>query len=381
MCLLVRADGLRERLQLARQAGALERLGVERGLHVLEQQREVEDLRVLLGGRARERGFGVLAEHDAADRDPAERDRARLERGRRVMRSCPSSTPCGTCVSSGGGGAGRGGGGYCAAGTRSAGGLAARRGRPRRRRQRLWQRRRLEPPARRRGVSARRLAAPRAQGARGPPPSRRQRRARPPARSARPERHRRRRRCRRPPAGARPAGTVSGGAVVGTAGGGAWSGWSGYASHSSSGVGVRRLLRKCRGRVASTSISPTAIARIRALTGRDSAYRRARHVRVYRKRAILSAWRYCYQDDALAHRRAEVDALSRRCAAGRGGAGAARPHPGRARRLCGTTQSAVAQLERGTRPPRLDTLLRIANALDCELDVRLRPRTTMERKP
>src|SRR3954454_11137319 len=50
-------------------------------------------------------------------------------------------------------------------------------------------------------------------------------------------------------------------------------------------------------------------------------------------------------------------------------------------RLCGTTQSAVARLERGTRPPRLDTLLRIANALDCELDVRLRPRTRMERKP
>jgi transcriptional regulator with XRE-family HTH domain len=43
--------------------------------------------------------------------------------------------------------------------------------------------------------------------------------------------------------------------------------------------------------------------------------------------------------------------------------------------LCGTTQSAVARLERGDRPPRLDTLLRIANALDCELDVRLRPRT------
>jgi transcriptional regulator with XRE-family HTH domain len=49
--------------------------------------------------------------------------------------------------------------------------------------------------------------------------------------------------------------------------------------------------------------------------------------------------------------------------------------------LCGTTQSAVARLERGTRPPRLDTLLRIANALDCELEVILRPRTRTERKP
>lgn len=43
--------------------------------------------------------------------------------------------------------------------------------------------------------------------------------------------------------------------------------------------------------------------------------------------------------------------------------------------LCGTTQSAIARVERGIRPPRLDTLLRIATALDCELLVELRPRT------
>lgn len=44
-------------------------------------------------------------------------------------------------------------------------------------------------------------------------------------------------------------------------------------------------------------------------------------------------------------------------------------------RLTGTTQSAIARLESGQRPPRIDTLLRIADALDAELVVDLRPRT------
>jgi ribosome-binding protein aMBF1 (putative translation factor) len=43
--------------------------------------------------------------------------------------------------------------------------------------------------------------------------------------------------------------------------------------------------------------------------------------------------------------------------------------------LVGTTQSAIARLESGGRPPRIDTLRRIADALDCELVVSLRPRT------
>ena len=42
--------------------------------------------------------------------------------------------------------------------------------------------------------------------------------------------------------------------------------------------------------------------------------------------------------------------------------------------LTGTTQSAIARLERGGRPPRIDTLLNIADALDCELLVELKPR-------
>jgi ribosome-binding protein aMBF1 (putative translation factor) len=42
--------------------------------------------------------------------------------------------------------------------------------------------------------------------------------------------------------------------------------------------------------------------------------------------------------------------------------------------LCGTTQSSIARLEGGGRPPRIDTLLRLANALDCDLVVELRAR-------
>jgi DNA-binding XRE family transcriptional regulator len=44
-------------------------------------------------------------------------------------------------------------------------------------------------------------------------------------------------------------------------------------------------------------------------------------------------------------------------------------------RMTGTTQSAIARLESGQRPPRIDTLLRIAEALDAQLAVELRPRS------
>jgi ribosome-binding protein aMBF1 (putative translation factor) len=47
--------------------------------------------------------------------------------------------------------------------------------------------------------------------------------------------------------------------------------------------------------------------------------------------------------------------------------------------LVATTQSAIARLESGGRPPRIDTLLRIADALDCELLVELKPRTRTKR--
>jgi transcriptional regulator with XRE-family HTH domain len=49
--------------------------------------------------------------------------------------------------------------------------------------------------------------------------------------------------------------------------------------------------------------------------------------------------------------------------------------------LTATTQSAIARLESGGRPPRIDTLLRIAEALDCELVVELRPRTRTRGAP
>jgi len=46
-------------------------------------------------------------------------------------------------------------------------------------------------------------------------------------------------------------------------------------------------------------------------------------------------------------------------------------------RRCATSQSAIARLENGGRPPRIDTLLRLAEALDCDLFVELRPRESV----
>jgi transcriptional regulator with XRE-family HTH domain len=42
--------------------------------------------------------------------------------------------------------------------------------------------------------------------------------------------------------------------------------------------------------------------------------------------------------------------------------------------MCGTTQSAIARIESGRRPPRVDTLLTIADALQCDVRLELQPR-------
>jgi transcriptional regulator with XRE-family HTH domain len=68
-------------------------------------------------------------------------------------------------------------------------------------------------------------------------------------------------------------------------------------------------------------------------------------------------WFFAAIADRVAERRAEMGLSQRQLA-----------------ELCGTTQSAIARLERGGRPPRIDTLLRIAEALQCELVVELVPR-------
>jgi len=68
-------------------------------------------------------------------------------------------------------------------------------------------------------------------------------------------------------------------------------------------------------------------------------------------------WFFAAIADRVAERRAEMGLSQRELA-----------------ELCGTTQSAIARLERGGRPPRIDTLLRIAEALECELVVELVPR-------
>jgi DNA-binding XRE family transcriptional regulator len=68
-------------------------------------------------------------------------------------------------------------------------------------------------------------------------------------------------------------------------------------------------------------------------------------------------WFFAQIADRVAERRGELGLSQRELA-----------------QLTGTTQSAIARLEAGGRPPRIDTLLRIANALDCDLLVELRPR-------
>ena len=45
--------------------------------------------------------------------------------------------------------------------------------------------------------------------------------------------------------------------------------------------------------------------------------------------------------------------------------------------LCGTTQPAIARFESAKRPPRVDTLLAMAEALDSKLEIVFRPRTNI----
>jgi DNA-binding XRE family transcriptional regulator len=70
-------------------------------------------------------------------------------------------------------------------------------------------------------------------------------------------------------------------------------------------------------------------------------------------------WFFAAIADQVAQRRAELGLSQRELA-----------------ELVGTTQSAIARLERGGRPPRIDTLLNIADALDCDLRVDLVPKAS-----
>jgi transcriptional regulator with XRE-family HTH domain len=47
----------------------------------------------------------------------------------------------------------------------------------------------------------------------------------------------------------------------------------------------------------------------------------------------------------------------------------------------GIHQPAIASLEAGRYPPNIDSLRRVADALDCDLDVQLRPRGSTFRDP
>ncbi|MHB8468278.1 MAG: helix-turn-helix domain-containing protein [Gaiellaceae bacterium] len=92
---------------------------------------------------------------------------------------------------------------------------------------------------------------------------------------------------------------------------------------------------------------------------------RARHepkrpIEKLRERIVTGdrGWFFAAIADKVAERRVAMDMSQRELA-----------------ELVGTTQSAIARLERGGRPPRIDTLLKIAEALDCELSVELVPYT------
>ena len=93
-----------------------------------------------------------------------------------------------------------------------------------------------------------------------------------------------------------------------------------------------------------------------AMAGAEAAIERLRE-RAAQAIAPKEGYLFAQIADDVATRRAEQELSQRELA-----------------ELTGTTQSAIARLERGGRPPRIDTLLRIAEALDCDLRVELRPR-------
>ena len=121
------------------------------------------------------------------------------------------------------------------------------------------------------------------------------------------------------------------------------------------GAPARRLLLPAARRAARRrpAAGLTRLARIARMRYDASALERLRA----KVAGAENGWFFAQIADRVAERRKEVGLSQQQLAM-----------------LTGTTQSAIARLEKGGRPPRIDTLMRIAEALDCDLVVELRPR-------